>query len=325
MKQALVFVKEKISTWENNHELKLQLLDALISMALKDPEKNEIGFTSLDLAEELKKVRGDNWGSNDPDLISKKINALWKKVEEIWSEKIEGIHQELAINPDFTAFPDIEKTQGGGKGNPSRYRIIIKLLSSDNESNLISPKNAYEEYKLRYICEDVSNPNCIARIFDRGYLVSGWRKFALILVLSILIISVVLMVYTLLGQIAFIEHFSPQDLLKTSIQFIIVYIAVFMTAASFFELPTKKIVNAPWWMQSTDGDRLLEHRTPPKYPNKSIKAVTYTSTCPICTAKVTAKFSRFQFMGRIVGRCENAPVEHVFSFDHVTRSGQSLR
>lgn len=75
----------------------------------------------------------------------------------------------------------------------------------------------------------------------------------------------------------------------------------------------------------SEEDRLLERRAPPRYPEKSIKAVRYVAACPLCGGRVSATKGRLEFFGRIVGRCEEAPVEHAYSFDHVTRNGRLLR
>lgn len=51
----------------------------------------------------------------------------------------------------------------------------------------------------------------------------------------------------------------------------------------------------------------------------------YVASCPICvTATVRLAKGRPQHWGRIVGRCEDSPREHVFSFDRVTLEGGPL-
>ncbi|MFZ4701857.1 MAG: hypothetical protein ACOYMG_17565 [Candidatus Methylumidiphilus sp.] len=88
-----------------------------------------------------------------------------------------------------------------------------------------------------------------------------------------------------------------------------------------------KIVVAPEWIQvdATQSDRLLEWQSPPRYAKKMIKAVRYSGECPICKGKVIACSGGREFFHRIIGRCEDAPVEHVFSFDHITKTGRPLR
>jgi len=53
--------------------------------------------------------------------------------------------------------------------------------------------------------------------------------------------------------------------------------------------------------------------------------VRYAATCPICGAKVQVESGGREFHGRLVGRCQESPDEHVFSFDRITRSGINLR
>ena len=44
----------------------------------------------------------------------------------------------------------------------------------------------------------------------------------------------------------------------------------------------------------------------------------------ICGAKVQVDSGEREFRGRLVGRCQESPDEHAFSFDRVTRSGKAL-
>lgn len=325
MEQELVFIRNKFKTWKNPNALKIHFLDALFTLASENPEQNKIGFEPIDLLEQLQKIRGQHWGPKEPEQIPKTINRLWNQAQELWSEKSEGLHQELSLDYEVEDFPEINKVEGGGKGNPSRYRIVRVNNAPASIDAYVLPNPYTENFTLKYVCEDVSNPGFIAKFFNKGFQVSGWRRFLLAATIAIGLLCVLMVLFVLFGQITFWEQFGTEKIFRTTIQFIVIFIAVWMTLASFIELPIKKIVPAPFWLQSSDGDRLLEHRTPPKYEVRTIKAVTYSAKCPICSGKVTAVFSRIEFMGRIVGRCENAPAEHVFSFDHITRSGKYLR
>jgi hypothetical protein len=81
---------------------------------------------------------------------------------------------------------------------------------------------------------------------------------------------------------------------------------------------------APWWMQSVDDDRLIEWRSPPRFSDKSIKAVRYTAPCPLCEGKVVARSGGPRYLWGLVGRCDEAPSAHVFTFDHVLREGRRI-
>ncbi len=50
----------------------------------------------------------------------------------------------------------------------------------------------------------------------------------------------------------------------------------------------------------------------------------YSAKCSICDGRVEVQGGGLQFPFRLVGRCIESPREHVFSFDHVTRTGRPL-
>lgn len=99
------------------------------------------------------------------------------------------------------------------------------------------------------------------------------------------------------------------------------------TVKPIYRLPFDRIVIAPWWLQgmSKYDDRLLEFKRSESEDANAIYMVRYVAACPLCDGKIRTQPGGREFHGRIVGRCENAPVEHVFSFDHITRNGYNLR
>jgi hypothetical protein len=57
---------------------------------------------------------------------------------------------------------------------------------------------------------------------------------------------------------------------------------------------------------------------------RRIQVLRYTAACPVCGAMVKLDRGEPDFPRRLVGRCEDSPREHVFSFDRITRSGAAL-
>lgn len=56
-----------------------------------------------------------------------------------------------------------------------------------------------------------------------------------------------------------------------------------------------------------------------------LRMVKYAAQCPVCKSQVLLAKGEPDFPRRIVGRCQESPREHVFSFDRMTRSGSRLR
>lgn len=59
--------------------------------------------------------------------------------------------------------------------------------------------------------------------------------------------------------------------------------------------------------------------------SRQFAVVRHWGTCPVCSAEVDLDAGGTAFPDRLVGRCHDAPLEHVFSFDPVRLIGEPLR
>lgn len=322
MQQGIVLLKKYVSTWKEAPTLKAQLLTALCNLHLSDSVKPQRGFSSIDIANEVKQVRGHGWaGSNDSDNSSSEVRKQWKQLLHLWESKKTGVYQYLEEN-GVTKFPKLEKIEGGGSGNPSLYGIVWQDSPALPNADKQNYPNAYDASRLTYICEDITNPGLLARFFCKGVDVSGWRRYIFAAGITIPLLFGLIILIILMIQISNWDAYGVERIFQTFISIALFACGSWVLIGSFIKIPGNRIVIAPIWMQSEFNDRLLELR---RSPVRSIKAVHYSATCPFCMGKVNAMSGRWEFPGRIVGRCENSPVEHIFSFDHFTRSGKSLR
>lgn len=316
------------SNWKEAFRLDVKLLQAICHLSIANPEQVDEGFTPREVVEKVSEIKGGPWSDlEDKERISRDVRIQWNNLLETWEAKKEGVVQKLAAEgADF--FPELKKTEGGGAGNPSRYRIEWHpLAETEREAfnireNSINQQNASD---AAYICEDIQSTNTLVNLFANGYQLHGWRKYLYISGVGLpLLFGWVLLVVFLLG-LTYLDNLEAKSLFNSFFALATFSILIWKTIGPLIRLPEDQIVLAPWWLQSDDKDRLLERRAPPRYQDKSIKAVRYTAKCPVCGGKVHAKSGGLEFWRRIVGRCENSPREHVFSFDHVTRRGTSLR
>lgn len=321
MQQGIVLLKEYATTWNENKHLPGQLLIALCNLSLEEPDKTDDGYIPIEVADAVSKVRNVEWiDITDTNICSDRVRKYWNKLVELWETKQDGIQQYLTDH-GITALPELRKIEGGGSGNPSRYFIAWSENPSPGKTGQIAD-NAYTPHQIKYVCEDIKKPGVMAHFFAKGLEVSGWRRYAFAFWIAIPIILGVVGLFILLAQIHLWDSYGIERIFRTAVSIGLFLLSIWITAGSFIQLPDKRIVLAPIWMQSEWNDRLIEIQ---KQPTKTIKAVHYSSTCPICQGKINAVSGKWEFWGRIVGRCENAPTEHVFSFDHVTRSGKSMR
>ena len=326
--ELFVFMEECTSAWKEAAILNVQLLRALCQLSIADPQKAKTGFTSQELVEAITRIRGRPWSDvMDKAQMSDDIRQQWNKLQKTWEIKSEGIAQQLS-DAAIPYIPKLAKTEGGGAGNLTRHRIewvASGAAPSTGQSAQAAPVNNVGATNIRYVCEDIQDANLFARIFTRGYFLKGWRKYLYIAALGVPLLFAWLMLVHVLFGITWAYIVGTKDILTSLLSLGVMYWALWASVGPLYPLGVDKIVIAPWWMQSTEADRLLERRGPSRYPEKSIKAVRYVAHCPICGGRVSATKGRLEFFGRIVGRCEEAPVEHVFSFDHVTRNGKCLR
>jgi len=70
---------------------------------------------------------------------------------------------------------------------------------------------------------------------------------------------------------------------------------------------------------------LFRRQGVPPGSGKNLRMVKYAAQCPVCDAQVLLDPGEPDFPRRIVGRCQESPREHVFSFDRATRTGCRLR
>ena len=328
--QAHDLLHKNIIGWKEKDRLDCVLLLAILELSKNQRVIAQEGFPAWDVVEAVGKLRRRRWSTeNDKESMSDDVRRQWKKLEVLWQSKSEGIKQSFN-DEGLTKFPIISRIEGGGTGRPTKYRIAW-LDAKDKDLGIVNLdegqyKPSYEAH-VRYICEDIKDPNFMAKCFAKGYLLSGWRKRVyLAALLGPVIFAMIVTMVSILNIVL------SSSITKTNVGYgssiassLIIIFAVFVTLNPLFQLKAKGVLLAPWWMQSVDEERLLEFRAPPRFEAKNIKAVSYSAICPICQGKIFAKSGGLEFFGRIIGRCNNSPVEHIFSFDHVSRRGVYLR
>jgi hypothetical protein len=73
-----------------------------------------------------------------------------------------------------------------------------------------------------------------------------------------------------------------------------------------------------------DGQFRLTRDATSKVAGGWFRLVRHWGYCPICSGEVEIKSGGDAFPGRLVGRCSDSPLEHVFSFDPQSLCGSAL-
>lgn len=93
-----------------------------------------------------------------------------------------------------------------------------------------------------------------------------------------------------------------------------------------FRLFDDRIMIAPEWMLAWKDFGATVEFNRSKNPDEPSKILVqrYTAKCPICGWMVKLDRGEPDFPRRIVGRCEENPREHVFSFDRSSKRGTQI-
>lgn len=152
--------------------------------------------------------------------------------------------------------------------------------------------------------------------------VQGWRSLFMFAPLFLALIAVV-------GGIWLLFQFWMSQLpIRLIIQWTVLIAVIGGMVAWFvwplYRLIDQKIVMAPAILQMTSRFfHVLVIRR--EGEQKVIRMLRFTANCPFCGGLVEVQEGERGLRGRYVGACNRNPVEHLFTFDHVLRTGQRVR
>jgi len=282
----------------------------------------DVRFTATELA---KKVIELGYVRKQPkDIGPDWVRANWTKLEkEIESRK--DYLQEISRELNLAFYPWIGKEESvGGQGNYSYYYLIPKYFNESENTEL--RRFVCPEGGVHYIQESLTDIPRWAQWIN-GFTLDKWKRYAFILpgIIILLLLLADILLVLLLGLYTNISTVKW-------ITFLIVSGSMFwmFLTSPLFLVPTTKIVMAPSWMvplKETNAQlELKKIRTDAGtgYAIRELRLVVYSAKCPICDGRIEVQSGGIQFPFRLIGRCNESPREHVFSFDHVTRVGKPL-
>jgi len=77
------------------------------------------------------------------------------------------------------------------------------------------------------------------------------------------------------------------------------------------------------WVAWNEANAQLE-LTRDEHDRRRLQLVRYTAVCPICAGALELRYSQGPNARRLVGCCAEAPHDHVFSFDRISRVGSRI-
>jgi len=296
-----------------------QLLAALASEVLDNLGKNgpvDIGTKAIYLATEK---------DTDTDKATRWVSEAWNGWLKIREERLSGL-QDYATQQglDFYPWPEKKGDGKGGSGRSTLYTIEVRPLVK-----LPSKPLATADTGIKYIRESTPKAAWWASwLFSKEFHYTGWRKVLFLtpafLALFAALIGFLIIWLTLANQQA-ISANRTLIYVATAVGLGLVAWRMVSVVARLVE---KRIIMAPDILLNISEYAVqLELTRIDDTPGSASRLglVRYAATCPICGARIRVESGGREFHERLVGRCQESPDEHVFSFDRVTRSGKSLR
>lgn len=305
-----------------------QALKALADLTLTDlengKEESECNYTAYDV---LDTIQGTKYSAEE----SKKPRAnqyLKDLTKHLPSHN--DMLKDIAMENGLTAIPsyDFSASPGGGSGNYSTHFITpIELDVVDIPASEKIPEGA-----IKYYLETIENlPTWIKWI--NNFELSEWRiKLMAGLMILALILGVGL--YFLFMIIFLNSKSGGLEIFRSFVGTLGLCVAIFWPFRQLYLCLTMRIISAPILMQPSNiTNAQIECFATEKIrestgkPIRKLRMVSYVSTCPHpkCNSRIEVENGGKEFHHRLIGRCLEAPLEHVYSFDRVLRIGRALR
>jgi hypothetical protein len=306
-KAALPLVEQVEYSKATPKALLTALLEKTIELIENEHKVDDIMFTTTELIklvktgsiteQQAKKFKSDHY--SETEKLLEKVNTL-------------SVHQGHSDTKFKIKLSDTGE-KGGAKNKKHHF---IKLV----EINEIEPKNnsttvSYEAVKL-------PKPSWFAKPFLSIEL-SYWRLFLFLTIpLFVLLIGIGLFFQSIL---------TPTKLeLLVLLTFILIVTLTAKSIYPFYEANNLRIAISPQWLlrisqitAQIESVKLNKYRKNGR-PYRRLEFVVYEGKCPVCNNTVEVEAGKRKYKGRLIGLCNESPREHVFSFDHVTKKGNSL-
>ena len=312
---------------ETRRELRrLQLLRVLAQKTLEYASQgvpsDETRFNASELVDLLEQAYPIRRPDKSPAAY---IKGLVRELHE--KENLERVFQELARDEGGKIVPKLcQERSKGGRGNQSHYWLEPSQADPSRLSTVAEcdvPVGG-----LRYRVERVAKLPIWAR-WLQGLDFDARKRTRLALIVTAAAL------FTVTASVVTIKEIvtaPPQLAFLLVFAYLTVVLLPWALLWPFIQVFRWRIAPAPeLWLPLTHLERaqIQVTRIGPVgsdgFPLRRLEVVTYGGRCPICDSHVSVHPGRLMWRGRMIGRCDESPREHVFSFDHVTRVGNPLR
>lgn len=250
------------------------------------------------------------------------LSPIWKDIESRHFPEIEPTVIDLCRQAGLPVYPILEKDNG----KPAFYRLSAKALPPSSHIESASeeclPPNAIR-YK-RDLSLELSGLGKL--FFSRGLSWTPFKRYSYLTWQLCFLIGAVILDFLLWLILWFSKGpVTGQELVVIAMAIGLPW-GVYRHFRDIFRLFEDRIVVAPDWILAWKefGATVEINRSKDGDAPSTIHVQRYSAICPICGWMVKLDRGEPDFPRRIIGRCEENPREHIFSFDRSKRNGMLL-
>ncbi len=330
--------KQSVSGFNSDldSETYLRLADVMIQAIPNDRKSMRAGKVMVYLASATQKAASQN--QMPPRVPTKAIHAdldgnpnqepsawlspIWKEIEVRYYPEIEARLIELARQAGLGFYPVLEKDDG----KPAFYRLAAKEIPASDDVSALSDE-VVPVGTIVYKRDLTLKLSSLGKlVFEDGLRWTASKRWGFLTwQLLFLIIIAILVVLSWLVLWHRTTPLTGQDivLLALAVGF---PVGAYKHFSGVFRLFDNRIMLASEWFLSWKelGATVEINRSKDPDAPSTIHVHRYSAECPICGWMVKLEKGEPDFPGRIVGRCEENPREHVFSFDRSSKQGRLL-
>lgn len=310
-----------------------------------NPNTNDYNVLQFIAKESINRVR--NFSSNEAPMLTSKdiykgvipladenkssnwLNPIFSRIESKLRKEIEGPLSRFAQKKGLTQFPWIQKSStSGGQGHASKYWLVgLPIIE-----NIQKPTNKYKakEGEIEYTPVKEIQATFLAKlILGRELTMKGFRKWLMILFPIISAITIMILAY-----LVYLGWFLKPAPITTRTLAILVSIYVGYLIIKDYKnrsdrfLDDRVIMASEWFLKLKESNVLQELVTIKDennvFSHKEVRLTKYVSTCAICGDKIYLDYGEPDYPRRIIGRCNESPREHIYTFDRITLLGTRL-
>jgi hypothetical protein len=316
--QAIDRLEDHAKGWGDQQQRRFWVLQALIDLSREQPGDATTGFSAYDLWEKVNKANKWMPLQRDPQAIAKSVRNEIGRLREANLEH-EASMSKVCLSYGHDWWPVIEAVVGGGSANPTRYRIETRPITAMTRA-AITKRTEPVQGEVQYEIDVSVRLGFYLRWIQKGLLLKGATRALYLGVGAVLVISVVGLAGVVGLSLLFGREPGPAVFVFVAYTWLI-----YTELLPPYRVITNRIQKAPTIIQGFDDRLLLEWRGKPRYPASELHVVRYLGVCPLCSGKVNVDKRHWWGVAEdLVGRCENAPRQHVFTFDHELKIGTRI-